>query len=345
MLALGGYQLFELVQLKGELGALIIGMLLSKNRRSKELSNMLLNFKDIFLIGFFLSIGLTGLPSLSMCAVALLLALLLPLKGYCFFAIMTKLRLPVRTAFLNALLLSSYSEFSLIVLAVAAQAGWIESSWLTTAAVAVAISFVISSVSYRYSHIIYAAVHNKLKRFATKNKLQEDNIRLPQNIHILVIGMGRMGRSALLEFTKNTNDGMWGMDVNQQIVATLCGRGLPVFVGDGESVDLWEGLDLQKIQLIMLAIPKIEDCTSIAKQVRYAGYKQKIAAIARHDDQRRDLRKAGIDTVYNLFNEAGIKFAEDSLRLIADHAAVVAPQSPQLPSQPTLNPTNTPTKT
>ena len=54
-----GYQLFELLGIKGDLGALIIGMLFAEHPKAKELAKSLLSFKDFLLVGFFLTIGLT----------------------------------------------------------------------------------------------------------------------------------------------------------------------------------------------------------------------------------------------------------------------------------------------
>jgi hypothetical protein len=45
-------------------------------------------------------------------------------------------------------------------------------------------------------------------------------------------------------------------------------------------------------------------------------YQGKIAAIARFEDDREALLSYGIDQVFNFFVEAGVGFAEDSLRLI-----------------------------
>ena len=64
-MAVGGGELFELVGMKADLGALIIGIMLSGQRKSDELSSSLLNFKDLFLVGFFLSIGINALPTMT----------------------------------------------------------------------------------------------------------------------------------------------------------------------------------------------------------------------------------------------------------------------------------------
>ena len=53
-----GYHAFEYAGLKGDLGALIIGMMFAPHKKASELSKSLLNLKDIMLVGFFLNIGL-----------------------------------------------------------------------------------------------------------------------------------------------------------------------------------------------------------------------------------------------------------------------------------------------
>jgi hypothetical protein len=63
-LALGvGAEGFALVGLKPDLGALVVGVLIAGHPRASELSKALFGFKELMLVGFFLSIGMTGLPT------------------------------------------------------------------------------------------------------------------------------------------------------------------------------------------------------------------------------------------------------------------------------------------
>ena len=89
-----------------------------------------------------------------------------------------------------------------------------------------------------------------------------------------------------------------------------------VFFGDGEDADHWEQLDLSKIELVMLALPSIDDMINVSVQLRNANYQGELAAIARYEDELKPLHKAGIDHVYNFFTEAGTSFAEDSMNVI-----------------------------
>ena len=72
VLALGGAELFELVGLKGDLGALVLGVLVASHPKSDELNKTMLGFKDIFLLGFFLSVGLSGSPTLELLIAAMI---------------------------------------------------------------------------------------------------------------------------------------------------------------------------------------------------------------------------------------------------------------------------------
>ncbi|MEP3591139.1 MAG: cation:proton antiporter, partial [Marinobacter sp.] len=60
-LVLGGLG-FQAVGLSSELGALVFGAILANHPRSQELAKSLWSVKEIFLVGFFLQIGIDGLP-------------------------------------------------------------------------------------------------------------------------------------------------------------------------------------------------------------------------------------------------------------------------------------------
>ena len=76
---------FEAVGLSSELGALVFGAMLANHPRSQELAKSLWSVKEIFLVGFFLQIGIDGLPDQQALIFAAVAALLLPLKGILFY--------------------------------------------------------------------------------------------------------------------------------------------------------------------------------------------------------------------------------------------------------------------
>jgi hypothetical protein len=267
-------------------------------------------------VGFFLSIGLVALPNTSIMITAVLLIPLLFIKLGMFYLAFAKLRLRARTASLSSLLLTNYSEFGLIVMVVGVEAGLIGKEWLVILALSISISFAITCVYYHQAHNIYTRFKDVLHRLERDKPLQEDVFVQPTGAEILVIGTGRIGLGAYLALHRELGDSVWGMDADHDRIALQREEGLHVFVGDGESADLWDNLDVSRIELILIATPATEDVRNITEQLKFAGYSGKIAAISKFEDDHEALLSYGIDKVFNFFSEAGVGFAEDSLGLI-----------------------------
>lgn len=315
-IALGSYELFELVNIKGDLGALLIGMFLSSHAKATEINKALLSFKDLFLIGFFLSIGFSAIPTLEMLGLAMLLVLMMPFKFILFFALLSLLKIRCRTAYLTALALSNFSEFGLIVAAISVANSWLSNEWLVILALAVSISFVITNILYRFGHNFFGQYKAFFYQFERKACLAEDTFCQPNQAPIVIIGLGRVGIGAYRAIAEHGNQLAWGLDVEPEKVTWLSQQGVKAYCGDAEDAFFWERINLSNLTLVLLALPNVIDTISITKQLRLAGYQGKIAAIARYDDERAQLEKFGIDKVFNFYNEAGVGFADESMALI-----------------------------
>lgn len=317
-IALGSYELFELVNIKGDLGALIIGMFLSSHDKATEINKSLMSFKDIFLIGFFLSIGFSAIPTLEMLGLALLLVFIIPFKFTLFFALLSLLKIRCRTAYLSALALSNFSEFGLIVAAISVANGWLSKEWLIILALAVSISFITTTILYRYAHRFFGHTKEFFHRFESKACLPEDIFCQPSEAPIIIIGLGRVGMGAYRAINEHGNKLVWGLDAELEKVTSLAEQGVHAYNGDAEDAFFWERINLSHIHLVLLALPKVIDSMSITNQLRSAGYQGKIAAIARYDDERLQLEEFGIDKVFNFYNEVGVGFADESMALIEE---------------------------
>ncbi len=315
-IALGSYELFELVNVKGDLGALLIGMYISSHPKATEINKSLLSFKDLFLIGFFFSIGFSAIPTLEMLGLAILLVLIIPFKFALFFGLLTLMKIRCRTAYLSALTLSNFSEFGLIVAAISVTNGWLSNEWLVILALAVAISFIITNVLYRFAHSFFGQHKVFFHRFEREKCLEEDLFCQPKQAPIVIIGMGRVGIGAYRAISEHSNRIAWGLDADAEKVAWLSERNIKAYYGDAEDAFFWERINLSHLKLVLLALPNVKDAMSITEQLNLAGYQGKIAAIARYDDERSQLEAYGIDKVFNFYNEAGVGFADESIALI-----------------------------
>ncbi|MBI5551934.1 MAG: cation:proton antiporter [Desulfobacterales bacterium] len=312
LMTVAGYSGFELVGLKGDLGALVVGMLFAAHPKATELADRLLGFKDLFLIGFFLNIGISGSPTLTGFIIALLLALVMPFKTGLFFILLTRFKLRARTSLLAALSLSNYSEFGLIVGSIGAANGWISSEWLVVIALALSLTFIMAAPLNAASHSIYARVSGRLKFFETSTRRPEDESIEPGDAEIAILGMGGVGTSAYDELRRRYGDIVIGVDFNTEKVEEHQKKGRRVFFGDASDSDFWERVEPSKsrVCLVMLALPDPRTSIFSIQQMKERGYRGQVTASVRYEDEIQLLEDAGIDAVYNLYEEAGVGFAD-----------------------------------
>ncbi|NRA19005.1 MAG: cation:proton antiporter [Oceanospirillaceae bacterium] len=305
-----GYQLFEFAGLKGDLGALVIGMLFASHKKAGELAKSLLSFKDLMLVGFFLSIGLNAELSSQVVLAALLLVVLLPLKMLCYYFLTACFRLRARTSLLNAFTLANYSEFGLIVCALAATNQWISNQWLAVMGIAVSITFIIASPLNAYSNQIYVKFEVWLEKFESKRRLLLEQQVPLQNAKILIFGMGRVGTGAYETTERHYPGKVTGVDISQESVDKHRELGRKVILADATDPDFWQRINHSEVQMVMLAMPKHIQNILALEQLKASGYTRAVTAIANYPDQQRELQELGVDSTYNFYLEAGRGFAE-----------------------------------
>jgi hypothetical protein len=315
---------FEMIGLKADLGALVLGILMAGHKKSSEMAKTLLGLKDLFLVGFFLTIGLSGAPSLAALGVAALLVMAVPFKVALFFTLLTRFRLRARSSLLGSLSLANYSEFGLIVAAVGASNGWLGPEWLVIIAVALAISFVIASPLNTAADALYGRYRESLQRFETGTRHPDDQPIDPGNATIGIFGMGRLGTMAYDFLHEKYGDTVIGFDFNTDKVRMHQDTGRRVLYGDPTDPDFWARVQIQPskaARLIMLALPKHISNLNIARQMIEKGFRGTLAATAHFDDQVEELRQAGVHAAYNFYNEAGLGFAEHVYSILENKGA------------------------
>jgi len=318
-----GAAAFTFVGMKPDLGALILGVLLSKHERAGEVSDSLLNFKDILLVGFFPNIGLTGAVSAEALLVALLFIVLLPLKAALFFVLLTRFRLRARSAFLAALGLATYSEFGLIVGDIGVKAGWIGVDWLTAVAVALAISFVLGSPLNLFAHGLFGRLQQRLEAWETATRHADDvPIRLG-DARIAIHGMGPVGTATYDVMRERFGDVVVGLDVDLDRAAAHREAGRNVLHGDATDPDFWQRAERGRIELVLLTMPELSANLDALRQAAAQPHDWKIAALARYPDEVAPLEAAGAHLAVDMFEETGAGFAVHVEHRFADDLAAL----------------------
>ncbi|MFT5728159.1 MAG: glutathione-regulated potassium-efflux system ancillary protein KefC [Desulforhopalus sp.] len=300
---------FELVGLKPDLGALLIGIMIGSHPKAKELGHTLMGFKNLFLVAFFLSIGLSGLPDAKIFICSALLSLFMVFKGLLFFRLASFFNFRSRTALFTAVPLANFSEFGLIVAAVGVKSGWLDSSWLILIAMCLTLSFIVGAPINDSVYGIYGRFRDLLKRYEHPVRHPSDQL-IELDTDFLIIGMGRIG-TGMYDATRDSYDRkVIGLDNNSSAVKQHKESGRDVVFGDVTDIDFWDKIKPEQVSFIILCMPLHEANVIAVKQLKNAGYKGFIAASARFEDQVEELRKMGVHSVYNIYDNLGAAYAE-----------------------------------
>ena len=306
-----GYALFTAVGLKGDLGALIMGVLLASHPASSELARSLFHIKELLLVGFFVSIGLTGLPDLPTIAVAVLMVLLLPLKAGGYIALLTMMKLRHRTAILAGLSLMNYSEFGLIVVSVGVSVGLLAEAWLVEMSIAVALSFVVSALGNGRGHLMVEKIAARLPAQDEDTLHPEERSGDAGDAEVVVIGMGRVGYAAYQRLTEHYGLRVVGVDYDGPRIGRLDEQGLRVIEGDATDLHFW--MQLQRsdsVRMAVLAMPRHGANVTALECLRESGFGGTVAAVARYDDEVAWAKEHGVDIAFNVYAGAGLELAD-----------------------------------
>ncbi|MHA6493404.1 cation:proton antiporter domain-containing protein [Pseudomonas borbori] len=305
-LVVGGYG-FELLGLSSELGALAFGAMLAAHKRATELSNSLWSIKEVFLVGFFLQIGIGGLPDADALMFALVMTVLLPLKGLLFFFLFLMFRLRARSAFLTSVSLTNYSEFGLIMASV------VLPQWMIPLAITVAVSFVLSAPLNRISHPLYDRLARRLIALERDTRHPDERQISLGDAQILVMGMGRTGRAAY-DHLQEKGFRVTGMDSDPVAIELSQNAGRQVLFADGEDQMFWQRLDMPMIEAVVLSLNDAEAKIIATQKLRGRGFTGLIVSHAMYEDIAKRIQDAGADRTYLTMSEAGAGLAEHVCR-------------------------------
>ncbi|MCL8024309.1 cation:proton antiporter family protein [Nocardioides bruguierae] len=309
-----GYALFDAVGLKGDLGALAIGMLLASHPGSEALSKSLLSVKDLFLVGFFLSIGFTGIPDLPHLLIALGLVALIPLRGLALAWLLWWAGLRRRTSVVTATAMANYSEFALIV-AVAAPASLLGPEWVGVLATAIAVSFVLGTVTRHPEWVV--RVTSRLMPDRPSERLHPDDRPVDVGHHqAVVLGMGRVGRSAYERLAGEHGLSVVGVENSVERAEKLRADGLDVVEGDATDPEFWDRVRTGDVAVVLLAMPFHGNNIEALSHLRGSGYEGTVAVVAQQDSDLEHARRAGAATGLQLYDGAGAELADRAVRAL-----------------------------
>jgi hypothetical protein len=223
--------------------------------------------------------------------------------------------LRARTSLLIGTGLTQFSEFGLIVGAVAVSRGWLTDSWLVSIALCLALSFLVSSPLNARVFEIYNRWRPKLARFETRVRVPEEEAVDASGARILIFGMGRLGTGAYDALAAEGETEIVGFDINERVIERQRAAGREIRLASATDVEFWERLhvDPDQVELVLLAMSSVTENLIAIEQLRAMGFRGTLAAAALYQDEIEELKAAGADAAFSLFTEAGTGFAEHAL--------------------------------
>ena len=322
--AIGAAQVSEIVGVKGDLGALFVGAVLAGHPKTKAMAGNLIQLKDLFLVGFFLSIGLGGWPSTTLIMVSILIGVLAVAKPLLYFPLMTLFHTTPRNAVLASGALANHSEFGLIVVSVAATIGWVDANWSAALSIAIAVSFIIAAPLSGATHEFYRRNRQRLLRYRSSTLVE--SYEPTDDVKIVVLGMGRVGTGAYEALAPKWGHQVLGVEAIPDRVGEHISEQRRVVLSDASDPDFWIRVDLSEVELVMLALTNHSENMLVAELLRTMGYHGELAAVVRHEDHAKEMRDIGI-SAFNLYGQAGAGFAAHAFDVIQDPHSKDEPES------------------
>ncbi|WP_154222152.1 cation:proton antiporter family protein [Marinicella rhabdoformis] len=314
ILSMGGSLLFEFVGIKGDLGALIMGLMLSNHSRARDMAKTMMSFKDLFLLGFFISIGLTGELTWMHIGMGFVLLALVLFKSALFYLLFTRFKLRARTSLMATLNLSNYSEFGLIVVAMCVANQWISASWLVTIAVAMTLSQILAAILNAQAHHNFVKYRSWWRRWQRKERLADDQEVDISGAEVAIIGIGRVGCGAYDSMHEYLGNRVIGIDINPDVIADKASPDRRMIQGDPSDADFWDRvLESHELKLVMIALPNINASMAVVEQLKALNFDGQIAATTHFEEEIEAYKDAGVHSVFNVFIQAGSGFTQQVL--------------------------------
>lgn len=284
------------------IGAFLAGVGLASSAYHYQIQGKVKPLRDFFVTLFFVYLGTqVNFADLGKAYPAIILFTLYAVlaKPVIFLLVLGSFGFRKHTMFQTAINLSNISEFSLIILLVGLQMGFVSTTSLTVIAVSLILSTIISSLMISKSAYLYKYVKSLIAVFERKipHRLVQETSHYDLKDHVIVIGSHQVGESLVKYFQKEATPQVV-LDFNPYQVERLLLAKIPVVFGDMGDPEVLEVLNLNEAKLIISTVPNLTDNKLLIEEVK--DRKLNIPVIVRSDSikEAKALYRFGATFVY-----------------------------------------------
>lgn len=260
---------FESLGFSIEIGALLAGMALASSKYNIEIKSKIAGLRDFFVVLFFVFFGskLIGPISSGLIVKSLIFsAFVLIGNPIIVMGLMKIFGYKKKIGFLTGILLAQISEFSLILILLGANLGFLQAEVLSLSILVALITIAFSSYLVYYSFPIYNKIGNYLNIFDGGMK-EQGNASKSKNYEIVLMGYGHLGFNLLKAFNRSKKEYLI-IDYNPDVINRLLKKGVNCIYGDVNDSEFLKELKLRKAKIIISTIADLETNIKIIRNIK-----------------------------------------------------------------------------
>lgn len=280
------------------LGAFLAGTIISGSMERHVVFSEMRPLRDVFVIIFFVSLGMLIDPNILIQNVPLILTIMTGVMIIKFLIVFTTTLLfeyHSKTAFWVGMSLVQVGEFSFVLAKIGQESSLISNEIYQIILSVTLLSIFITPWLMQLTPAIYRLplINNNLfKRF---DKRQSMNEQQPED-HVIVCGYGRMGQE-IVAALKIEKIPFMVIDYNHASVKELTAQGHFALYGDLTNIELLDTANLKKAKTVVIAVPDIFINGLILRHAKTANRQVVVICRAHHLEDEQKLYELGADSV------------------------------------------------
>lgn len=259
--------IFSMAGFSLEVGALFAGVSLAGLPYAQEIAARLKPLRDFFVVVFFIvlgeglelhNLGSALLPALAFSALVIVFKPLLVMIG------LGSLGYTKRTSFKAGLPIAQISEFSLVLVVLAHQAGLVSAATSATVTLIAIITIAVTTYLMHFDDELYGKIEHSLRFF--ERRIIKEETKSSVAYPIILFGYHKGGH----EFTRVFRDmrkRFVVVDYNPEVIEELERRHIHFMYGDATDLELLRELNIHKAKLVVSVMTDFEVNLSLLKQV------------------------------------------------------------------------------
>jgi Kef-type K+ transport system membrane component KefB len=296
-----------------EVGAFLAGFALASTPFRESIASSLTGLRDFLLLFFFIELGAQlDLSAIGAQVPAALVLSIFVLIGnpIIVLVIMGLMGYPKRVSFLAGLAVAQISEFSLILIALARQYGYVDNDTVGLVTLVGMITIGLSTYMIIYSQWIFERLQRPLSIFE-RSRLLTIAEHAGAEVDVIVYGYGRFGKRLVEQLSANGYSVMvvdWDPHSTLRILEIAHPDRVQLVFGDADDTEFPSSLPLQRVNWVVSTIPRVDANRVLAQALRRWGFTGGIAVTAHSNSDAgllaADCRSGSIDLVLQPFTDA-----------------------------------------